>query len=51
LARACEYYDYQVFDFTGSSVSGHTVKHLLAALAIISVNIGVLTSGRKHVGG
>lgn len=32
LAKVCEHFDKAIFDFTGV-ISGHTLKHLLAALA------------------
>lgn len=34
LAKLAEVFDRQVFEFTAGMVSGHTVKHLVAALAI-----------------
>jgi hypothetical protein len=34
LAKAAEYFDQAIFVATGDRVSGHTLKHLLAALAI-----------------
>lgn len=33
LARLCEIYDHQIFNFTDGIVSGHTLKHLSGALA------------------
>jgi hypothetical protein len=33
LARLCEMYDHQIFMFTQGVVSGHTLKHLAAAIA------------------
>ena len=33
LAKVCEYFDAEVFALTDELVSGHTLKHLLAALA------------------
>jgi hypothetical protein len=33
LAKLCEHFDAEVFALTGESVSGHTLKHLVAALA------------------
>jgi hypothetical protein len=33
LAKIVEYYDPQVFTLLGSSISGHTLKHLFASLA------------------
>jgi len=34
LAKVCEYFDHAIFVATGNRVSGHTLKHLFAALAI-----------------
>ncbi len=36
-ARACELYDHEVFATLGGAVSGHTLKHLLAAAATYMV--------------
>ena len=33
LAKVAEYYDYGIYALTGSAISGHSVKHLLAAAA------------------
>lgn len=33
LAKATEHYDHGIFALTGGTISGHTLKHLLAALA------------------
>jgi hypothetical protein len=32
-AKVAEYYDHAVFVSTGALISGHSLKHLLAALA------------------
>jgi hypothetical protein len=37
LAKAVEFLDAEIFLLTGSLVSGHTLKHLLAALAVLLV--------------
>jgi hypothetical protein len=37
LAKVCEAFDRAIFDFLGGVVSGHTVKHLLAALSVYVV--------------
>lgn len=37
LAKICEFYDYQIFYMSGFSVSGHTLKHLLAGMAIYQI--------------
>lgn len=33
VSKACEYFDGEIFELLGSTVSGHTLKHLTAALA------------------
>jgi len=37
LAKVAEYYDREVFSFTGNMLSGHSLKHLLAAAAMFLV--------------
>ena len=37
LAIACEQFDVRIFEILGGTVSGHTIKHVLAALAIYMV--------------
>jgi len=37
IAKLAEYYDGAVFEITGEIVSGHSLKHLLAALALFVV--------------
>ena len=37
LAKLAEYFDRGVFELTGELVSGHSLKHLLAALALFAV--------------
>jgi len=37
LAKAAELFDHQVFDLTQQWVSGHTIKHILAALAVFAL--------------
>jgi hypothetical protein len=34
LAKAAEFYDAEIYALTGRAMSGHTLKHLLAALAV-----------------
>jgi hypothetical protein len=34
LAKVCEFYDRDIFELTGRALSGHTLKHLIAAAAI-----------------
>lgn len=49
-SKLAEYYDRAVFALTGNIISGHSLKHLLAALALLAV-YGMLrrrtTAGRK----
>jgi hypothetical protein len=45
LAKACEHFDAQVFALTGELVSGHTLKHLVAALAAWAVIQPLLRRG------
>ena len=33
LAILCEQHDYEILSMTGGAISGHTIKHLFAALA------------------
>lgn len=35
LAKVCEYYDDEIFSLLGYAVSGHTLKHLFAAMAAL----------------
>jgi uncharacterized membrane protein YhaH (DUF805 family) len=37
IAKLAEHYDREVFEMTGEIVSGHSLKHLLAALALLVV--------------
>jgi hypothetical protein len=37
LAKACEAYDRQIYALTAEAVSGHTLKHLLAAAALYAI--------------
>lgn len=37
LAIVCEAFDHQIFHATGRFISGHTLKHLFAALAALSI--------------
>jgi len=37
LAKVTELYDRTIFESTGGAVSGHTLKHLLAALALYAI--------------
>jgi len=37
VAKVCELYDRKIYELTGHSVSGHTLKHLIAAAAIAAL--------------
>ena len=37
IAKICEDYDKKIFDFTGEVISGHTLKHLAAGIAIFFI--------------
>lgn len=41
LAKALEYYDHQVMTQLGGLVSGHTLKHLFAAMAPIALGVNL----------
>ncbi len=38
-AKLTEIWDHQIFALTSNTVSGHTLKHLLAAAAIVAILI------------
>lgn len=46
LAKILEDLDFEVFSWTGSRVSGHTIKHVVAAAAAGLVNTALATNGR-----
>lgn len=37
LAKLCEHFDGAIYALSGSTLSGHTIKHLVAALAVLVV--------------
>ena len=37
FAKACEAFDGEIFELLGGAVSGHTIKHLLAAVSVYVV--------------
>jgi hypothetical protein len=37
LAKGAEFYDREIFEWTAYAISGHSLKHLLAALAPVYV--------------
>jgi hypothetical protein len=46
LAKLCEMYDYEIYAWTAHVVSGHTLKHLVAAGTALAV-MGPLTQRQK----
>ena len=47
-AKLLEMNDHAIFDLTGQLVSGHTLKHLVAALAALPVLASVSGRCAKH---
>jgi len=47
VGKICELYDHQIYDTTTMLVSGHTLKHALAAVAVLMINISVLSERRR----
>lgn len=45
VAKLAEAYDAAIFDFTSGGVSGHTLKHLIAAAALYSILAGLKRRG------
>ena len=48
LAKVSEVYDLSVFRITGEMVSGHTVKHILAAAGCYSILVMLQRRKLKH---
>ena len=48
LAKILEYYDAVIFDLTGELVSGHTLKHVAAALSVYMMVVYVTKRRPKH---
>ena len=48
LAKILEYYDAVIFHLTGELVSGHTLKHVAAALAVYMMVVYVTKRRPKH---
>ncbi len=48
LARLAEYYDIAIFRAAREVVSGHTIKHLLAGLAPLAIQIMLMQRGGKR---
>ena len=47
LAKALEVGDHAVFDWTGGWVAGHSLKHLVAALAVLPIGLAVRRQLRR----
>jgi len=47
VAKAAEFHDHEIYALTSKAVSGHTLKHLLAALGIYFIYL--MLARRKHV--
>jgi hypothetical protein len=50
VAKVFELGDEAIFHATGEVVSGHTLKHLVAALAVLPVLVAVRQNARAAVG-
>ena len=48
LAKVCEHFDNGIFAILGNSVSGHTLKHLLAAIATYVVLAMLRSAGSSN---
>jgi uncharacterized membrane protein YhaH (DUF805 family) len=48
IAKVCELYDQRIFSLTGEAISGHTLKHLLAALACFAVYLMLADRARAR---
>ena len=48
LAKICEHFDGEIFALLGSTVSGHTLKHLFAAIATYMVLAMLLNAGYSN---
>ncbi|WP_179188612.1 hypothetical protein [Kiloniella majae] len=48
LAKALEYFDAEVYNLLGNTISGHSLKHLAAAMAVYMVVL-MLSSSQKKV--
>ena len=48
LAKICEHFDGEIFILLGKTVSGHTLKHLFAAMATYMVLAMLLSAGHSN---
>lgn len=48
LAKVAEYYDYGIYSFTSAAVSGHSLKHMLAAGAGLCVYLMLRRRGQSR---
>ena len=49
LAKVAEYFDYEIYELTAKAISGHSLKHLLAAAAPFCVYLMLRKRGRLEV--
>lgn len=49
VGKVCEINDHPLFELTAGGLSGHTIKHLISAVGVLSLNLGVLTSQRQKI--
>jgi hypothetical protein len=52
LAKVCEHFDSEIYALLGNTVSGHTLKHLIAAVAtymVLAMLRGAGSSNQTHV--
>ena len=47
VAKVTEHFDKQIFQLTGKRISGHTIKHLAAALTPVS--LAMMLAARKQL--
>ena len=50
LAKVCEMGDHAVWQWTGQIISGHSLKHWVAALAVLPVVLALRRAGRARPG-
>jgi hypothetical protein len=47
VAKVTEHFDKRIFQLTGNRISGHTIKHLAAALTPVS--LAMMLAARKQL--
>lgn len=48
LAKALEFFDYEVFALLGGLISGHTLKHIAAAVSAVVIVRMLVACGKQH---